>query len=209
MGFGKYLLVFLVFLFFVKDCFALETFMNSSIALKENIFLSLSSDKDSYCEPELVNITNLIENRGNLQVSGNLTTKIFDPNNQEIKSQTWEFSVNGGETKYFITNYSVKSSDSPGIYLIASNFSYNNESKYAEKSFRIKKGIGSLIVSPLEIEKTQKPGDSFNETIYAWLLYPCYGTFAQINKSSRDITFFAPVEFVNQIPSASLSLIII
>lgn len=186
MGFGKYLLVFLVFLFFVKDCFAAETFMNSSIALKENIFLSLSTDKDSYCEPELVNITNLIENRGNLQVSGNLTTKIFDPNNQEIKSQTWEFSVNGGERKYFITNYSVKASDSPGIYLIASNFSYNNESKYAEKSFRIKKGIGSLIVSPLEIEKTQKPGDSFNETIYAWLLYPCYGTFAQINKSSGE-----------------------
>ncbi|MGC8812630.1 MAG: hypothetical protein ACP5O8_03555, partial [Candidatus Aenigmatarchaeota archaeon] len=184
MDLKKCLLAFLVATFLIKTCLSEETFINSTIALKENIFLSLYTDKDSYCEPELVNITNLIENRGNLLVSGNLTTRIFNPSDQEIKSQTWQTSVGGGERKYFMTNYSVKSSDEPGIYTVKSNFSYNNEFKYSEGSFRIKKGIGSLIVSPLEIEKTQKPGDNFNETVYAWLLYPCYGTLAQINKSS-------------------------
>ncbi|MEM5834902.1 MAG: hypothetical protein QXQ69_03585 [Candidatus Aenigmatarchaeota archaeon] len=158
--------------------------MNTTLALKENVFLSLYTDKDSYCEPELVNITNAIENKGNLEASGNLTTKIFNPDNQEIKSQTWQVLVRGAEIKHFITNYSVKASDSPGIYTIKSNFSYNNEYKYAETTFRIKKGIGTLVVSPLEIEKTLKPGSTIEEKIYLWLLYPCYGTNATINKSS-------------------------
>ncbi|MEM7825630.1 MAG: hypothetical protein QW412_02095 [Candidatus Aenigmatarchaeota archaeon] len=158
--------------------------MNSTLALKENVFTSVIKDKDSYCEPELVNITTTIENKGNLEVSGNLTTRVLNPNNQEVRNEKWQVSIGGAEKKYFITNYSVKASDPPGIYTIKSNFTYNNEFKHSETSFRIKKGIGSLVVSPLEIEKTVKPGYSFNETIYLWLLYPCYGTNASINKSS-------------------------
>ncbi|MEM5794556.1 MAG: hypothetical protein QXS48_05355 [Candidatus Aenigmatarchaeota archaeon] len=184
MGFEKYLSVLLFLLFLVKSCFSVETFMNTTLASKENVFLSLYTDKDSYCEPELVNITNIIENRGNLNAFGNLTTKILNPEGQEIKSQTWQASIGGAEIRYFITNYSVSASDSPGIYTVKSNFSYSNEFKYAETSFRIKKGIGTLVVSPLEIEKTLKPGNSFNETIYIWLLYPCFGANITINKSS-------------------------
>ncbi|MCS7106291.1 MAG: hypothetical protein NZ942_03175, partial [Candidatus Aenigmarchaeota archaeon] len=186
MGFEKILFILFLMIVLFKSCFALRdtTFINATLALKENVFLSLYIPNESYCEPELVNITNLIENRGNLEVYGNLTTKIFNPNYQEVKSQTWQTSVKGAELKYFVTNYSIRASDIPGIYTVKSNFSYNNEFKYDEKTFRVKKGIGSLIVSPLEIEKTLKPGKNFNETIYLWLLYPCYGTNATINKSS-------------------------
>ncbi|MEM5855748.1 MAG: hypothetical protein QW472_05550, partial [Candidatus Aenigmatarchaeota archaeon] len=105
MGLEKYLSALLFFLILVKSCFSAETFMNTTLALKENIFLSLYTDNESYCEPELVNITNAIENKGNLEASGNLTTKIFNPDSQEVKSQTWQVLVRGAEIKHFITNY--------------------------------------------------------------------------------------------------------
>ncbi len=187
MSFKKkyFFLLFLIF-FLVPISSGIETFMNSTVALKENIFLSVATDKSSYCEPEIVNITTTLENRGNYGASGNLTIKIIDSYENEIKNETWETSVNGGETKNFFSNYTVESSSPEGIYTVKSNFSYNKEFKYAETEFRVKKGIGTLVVSPLKIEKTMKPGDSSNETIYLWLLYPCYGTYASLNKSSGE-----------------------
>jgi len=183
----KYFLIILLMLFLVPFSVkgARETVMNSSVASKENIFISLITDKTSYCEPEVADVTTTLENRGNLGTSGNLTTRIFDLSYSEIQSDVWQDTVlNAGETKNFTTNYSVQSNDSAGLYTVESNFSYNNEFKYYEKQFRIKSGIGTLSASPSNIEKTMMPGDSTNETVYLWLLYPCYGTNVSLNKSS-------------------------
>src|SRR3990170_3351936 len=177
----------LLFVFLIpRVSSSVETVMNNSISLKENIFVSVLSDKSSYCEPEVVQIATTVENRGNIAASGNLTTRVFDPYSKEIKNNTQNGTLNGGESKTFNTNYTVQISDFADLYTIRGNFSYSKEYKVGERNFRIKKGIGTLVASPSLIERTMRPGDSATDFIYPWLLYACYGATVSLNKTSGE-----------------------
>jgi hypothetical protein len=176
----------LAFFFLVPNSFSKnQAVMNTSVMLASNVYTSVSTDKLSYCKPETVYVTNSIENRGNVGATGNLTTRILNPDGVEIQNSSWQnILVGGGEIKNFYLNHTVTDSDTAGMHTIRSNFTYDSKFRYAETQFRIKKGIGTLISSPSRIEKTMMPGDTVIEKVYFWLLYPCYGAYVYLNKTS-------------------------
>ena len=183
----KYFFLFLVvvFLFSVPISFSQsqdQTVMNTSVKLAPNIFVSVYTDKSSYCPPEIVNITTKLENRGNLATTGNLTTMIYDPYWHEFMNGSWgSILLNPTDIKYFNLSHTVTEGDTAGVYTVESNFTYNGEYKYSETTFRIKQGIGTLVASPSKIEETALPGDTIVKKIYFWLVYPCHGTYVYFN----------------------------
>ena len=174
----------LFFLFFTATCQS-ESIMNATVKLAPNILIDVYTDKSSYCPPEIVNITTRLENRGNIGVLGNLSTEVLDPYGVYFLGNSWEnVTLGPGYVNYFNITYQVTENDTAGIYTVKSNFSYDQDYKYAEANFRIKQGIGTLVASPPSIEETVMPGDTIVKKLYFWLLYPCYGTNVYLNTST-------------------------
>jgi len=148
----------------------------------------------AYCPKEFVNITNILENIGVKNVNGNLSTRILDQTSTEIHNKTWsniDLLVN--ETESYETNYTVKDNDNAGLYTIHSNFTYETNSTYSTRQFRINKGIGNFYLSPSRIEKWIQPG-SFDDTgeITLWLEDNCESATVTVNK-----TIGIPGDWVN------------
>jgi hypothetical protein len=183
-------LVMLLFAAFVmailleRGCDAVsETFLNTSVALKENVFISVSADSPAYCEPDNVTITTTLENRGNSGATGNLSVKTFDSYGNEIYKNVSQATIGAGESKLFYDGYVIDPSYNAGMYTVRSNFSYPGVYRYADTSFRVKKGIGTLSSSPIILERYMKPGDTYSTNLFVWLFYPCIGADVTFNTS--------------------------
>jgi hypothetical protein len=159
--------------------------MNSSVGLAPNVFVTTFTDKNSYCPPDNITITTQLENKGNFGTTGNLFVHVSNPFGVDFKDQNWYgISLNPADIKEFYLSHIVTGSEIAGVYTGRSNFTYNSKEVYDETSFRIKYGFGSLIASPSQIEETVFPNDVIVKYIYFWLMYPCYGTYVQLNASS-------------------------
>jgi len=166
--------------------------------------LAVRTDKElpyGYCPPEEVNITNKLENVGDLNTTGNLTTKIFDPDGTEKYSRTWtDIEILVGETQYYNAYYTVQETDKDGIYTVESNFSYDRKFSYSERNFKVKIGIGTPIISPRRIEETIAPSKYKNKTLALWLVDACKDATAILNTSIGDagdwVTFSDDIVFL-------------
>lgn len=177
-------LLFLLFIVIKAASSNTQTTMNTSISLAPNLFLSVSTDKNSYCPPENVSIISSIENRGNLVGTSNLFLFVTDPYGTGFKNSSWNYiNVNAGQTQQIFYNYTVSDNDIAGIYTAEGNITWNGKTRYNETTYRVKKGFGSLVSSPSQIERTVFPGDVIAENVYFWLLYPCYATSVYLNTS--------------------------
>ncbi|MCX6821521.1 MAG: tetratricopeptide repeat protein [Candidatus Aenigmarchaeota archaeon] len=146
----------------------------------------------SYCLGNTVNITNKMENIGSFNLTGNLSTSIFNTTNQEIHKNDWSnIDLLVGEIQYRNTNYTIQEKDEPGIYSIKSNFTYDGNLTESKCNFRVNKGIGTLrrVVSlpfpPDQIVDEIQPGrtEIYPSGILLWLESACNGTIATINKT--------------------------
>lgn len=168
----------------MPNSFSAEFNISFEITLAPNVFVTTSTDKSSYCPPEIVNISTTLQNRGNLGATAGLTDIVIDPHGYEFMNESWrDVFLNAADVGNFFINHTVTEEDPAGIYTVKSSLSYDGRSRLDEDYFRIKQHIGTLSVTPSRIDTTAMPGDVFRKTIYFWLLYPCYGAWVHLNTS--------------------------
>jgi len=150
-----------------------------------------------YCPGEVVNVSNTIVNSGSSNITGNLLSRILNPNNAEVHSQNWfGIDVQVGENKIYNTLYTVPTNPVVGTYTAEGNFSYGTKFVYSNDTFEVRKGIGNFLVSTDRISVTIPPGNHTTRNITFWLQDACDNTIVFLNTTS-DI----PGNWVNFMPN--------
>ena len=139
--------------------------------------------KNYWCPGETLHINSTLHNVGNMNVTGNLTTKIFNSSTDIFLKEWNDQKIVVGEEKSYPTNYTVKLKDGIGNFKVLSNFTYPQNSTQAEEYIRVSQGIGTLKAYPGTIKDTIKVGESREYEILVWLDEPCNHTFADFNAS--------------------------
>ena len=114
--------------------------MGVGIASIINASLTVETGKPIYYQGQTVDINNTLENTGNTESIGNLTTRLFAPNGSEILREDW-FDIPLEKTtlpKYYSTSYDFSSDADLGIYIVTSNFSYEGKIANANTEFEVK-----------------------------------------------------------------------
>jgi hypothetical protein len=140
----------------------------------------------SFCLGDIVNIANKLENIGNIDLTGNLSTSIFNTTNKEIHNINWSnIFLPVSNFSYWNTSYTIQEKDEAGFYNIKSNFTYEGNSTDSTCTFRVKKGIGTLRRLPAQIVETLPPGRTkiYTPGIELWLEDACNSTTATLNKT--------------------------
>jgi len=154
----------------------------TSVMLKvvgTEVELTIFTFQTSFCPGEQAVISNIIKNTGKFDVSGNLTTSVFNPSGYEVLSESWnDVDLAVGETKNFESSLDFLEGNETGLYAIQSSFSYEDhasriQTSNASRIIRFKEGIGILTGSPSYIEKAIRNGESDTETIHLWLRDAC------------------------------------
>lgn len=105
-----------------------------------NASLSVATNETTYYRGETVDIINTLENKGNNESIGNLTTRLFAPNSSEILREDW-FDIPLQLTnlpEYYSTSYDFPLDADFGIYIVTSNFTYENKTANASTEFELK-----------------------------------------------------------------------
>lgn len=139
--------------------------------------------KDYWCPGETVHINSTLQNVGNMNVTGNLTTKIFNESMSVFLKEWKNQEIFTGEEKSYLANYTIKLEDGTGNFKVMSNFTYPQNSTQAEEYIRVSQGIGTLKASPGSIKDSIRVGGSKKYEILIWLEKPCNYTFAELNAS--------------------------
>jgi len=127
--------------------------MGVGISSVINASLTVETVKTVYYQGQTVDIINTLENKGNTESIGNLTTRLYAPNGSAIFREEWldvplEQSI---LPTYYSTNYNFSSDADVGIYLILSNYTYSNKSANATTEFELKE-------LPLKLKVKTKKG---------------------------------------------------
>jgi len=152
--------------------------------------LTVSVDKSEYCPLDVINISNIVENTGTMNITaGNLTTRILNPSGSPIHNESWtNEDLLIGESKTYNSYYTVTGNEISGNaqfgFIADGNYSYDDVLYRTSSPFWIQKDIGLFRYSPNSIEKTIDPGNNDTETITLWLDNACQDTFVTMNKSS-------------------------
>jgi len=144
----------------------------------------------------------MLENFGNINVSGNFTHRIFNTTSGLVNQDDWpnlNFSMH--EIVYINTPYDVKSEDEIGIFTITGNYSYDNDYSPARCNFWIYKGIGNLLVHEDKLLFLIPPGKSkvYDPPLGLSLQYACNNVTVKMNASSDEPgnwTSFNPPEIL-------------
>ncbi|MEM5777117.1 MAG: NEW3 domain-containing protein [Candidatus Aenigmatarchaeota archaeon] len=168
--------------------------VNSSVAAEANILLDITTSSISYCPGDLINITNQVQNIGNIPTIFILNTTTKNQYGALFANVTWSNQqVNPLEKKAYSLLKIVNESDIPGMYDVLSQLFYNNKKIENITNFRIKQSYGTIVSSPSFIEETVFPGDFISRDLYLWLLFPCYGVTVTLNKTGQiaDWVYFS------------------
>jgi len=150
-----------------------------------------------YCPGEVVNVSSTIINSGSSNITGDLLSRILNPNNGEVHSQNWfGIDVQIGENKIYNTLYTIPTNPVVGTYTAEGNFSYGTQFVYSNDTFEVRKGIGNFLVSTDRISVTIPPGNHTTRNITFWLQDACDNTIVFLNTTS-DI----PGNWVNFMPN--------
>ena len=146
--------LFFALLIFIVLIECVESYeMNVGIAPFINASLSVATNETTYYPEEIVDIINTLENKGNSESTGNLTTRLFSPNGSEIFMQDW-FNILLEQTtspQYYSTSYDFSSDADLGMYIVTSNFSYDNKIASASTEFELQ--------APLTTVPSTVPGE--------------------------------------------------
>jgi hypothetical protein len=146
-----------------------------------------------YCPGDVVNVSNILVNIGDSNITGDLVDRIFDSDNNEVHSQTWSsILLPLGENQTYNTLYTIPIDPVVGTYKSEGNFSYENQFIYSSDNFEVRKGIGNFLVSTSSISVTLSPGNYTIRNITFWLQEACDNTIVFLNASSN-----IPGEWVN------------
>jgi len=155
----------------------------------------------SYCLGDIVKITNKLENVGYTNITGNLSTSIFNTTNQIIHNKKWSnIDLTVGKIEYLNTNYTIQGKEERGTYNIKSNFTYYGNLTELTCSFEVKKDIGILqrfVFPPFPPDKivdTLQPGRTniYPSAIQFLIDKACNSTTAILNK-----TIGIPAEWIS------------
>ena len=164
-----------------------------SISDTSEVNLRTYVNQTSYCPNERSKITNIIENVGIFDITGNLSTTVISPFGPAIFSKNWDnVDLAVDELKSFEFFLDFTSDNTTGRYNLQSYFNYENKIASASGYFTFKKGIGTLTASPPQIEKTIKKNESDAQTIIMWLKDACENTNVSLSVSSGN-----PGDWVN------------
>ncbi|MBD3156082.1 MAG: hypothetical protein GF368_05525 [Candidatus Aenigmarchaeota archaeon] len=132
-------------------------------------------DQAKYCPNETATIQLEIENTGIYNTTGNLTLDVLRPSAGAPKySEGWNYvDLSVGEVKTFTNLINFTDQDEMGRHRVNAEFRHGHRIESETSSFLAGQDIGILTVSPPQIEKTIKRGDSATETISVWLRYAC------------------------------------
>lgn len=179
----KFILLLFLVLPFVNST---DITLNSSVSSEANILLETVASSISYCPGDLINITNNVQNIGNIPTVFVLNTTINNQYGALFSNATWENQqiIPIEKKSYFLLKI-ANESDIPGMYNVLSQLFYNNKKIENTTSFRIKQSYGTIVSSPSFIEESVFPGDFLSKDLYLWLLFPCYGVTATLNKTGQ------------------------
>jgi hypothetical protein len=165
-----------------------STQVSLRIATRE-LDLEVSMNEYSFCPEDHANITNRIENIGGPDLTGNLTTYVFNPSGGQFFSDSWEnIDLDFEQIKYFNSYLNFTLGDQRGRYEVESHFYYLDNIANATTAFRFKSGTGVLSLSPPYIEKTIKRGDSGTEVVTMWLRDACENTTVDVTINPSQIS---------------------
>ena len=163
------------------------TVVTANVGLMVNVSIP-TSGLVYYCPSDLVNVSNNLTNLGNINITGNLFSRILDSNNNQVHSESWNnINISIDETKNYNTSYKIPDDPVIGTYNAESNFSYNGELAYDSKTFEVRKGIGTFLVSPSSISVTIEPGNSTTRDITLLLQEACEDTIVFLNTTPNFI----------------------
>lgn len=155
-----------------------------------------------FCYGDTVNISNMLENFGNVNVSGNFTHRIFNTTSGIVNRDDWSnLNISMHEIVYINTPYDVKKEDEVGIFTITGNYNYNDSYSPARCNLWVYKGIGNLLVSEDKILLLIPPGKSrvSDPPLKLRLQYACNNAIVKMNVSSDapgNWTSFKPQEIL-------------
>jgi hypothetical protein len=148
----------------------------------------------------------MLENFGNVNVSGNFTHRIFNTTGRMIKQDDWlNQNISMHEIVYINTPYDIKREDETGIFTVIGNYSYDDSYASARCNFWVYKGIGNLLVFEDKLLFLIPPGKSRVYPLNFTLQYACNNANVKINASSDELgswTSFSPQEIV--VPSTGM-----
>jgi len=141
----------------------------------------------------------MLENFGNINVTGNLTHRIFNATGSIVNQDDWtNLNVSMHEIVYINTPYDIKDEDI-GIFTITGNYSYDGNYSSDNCEFEVWKGIGNLLASENKFLFFIPPGKSriSDPPLKLRLYRACDNTIVKMNKSSvvpGNWTSFNPEE---------------
>jgi hypothetical protein len=144
----------------------------------------------------------MLENFGNVNVSGNFTHRIFNTTSGIVNRDDWSnLNISMHEIVYINTPYDVKKEDEVGIFTITGNYNYNDSYSPARCNLWVYKGIGNLLVSEDKILLLIPPGKSrvSDPPLKLRLQYACNNAIVKMNVSSDapgNWTSFKPQEIL-------------
>jgi len=142
----------------------------------------------SYCFEDTIKISNKLENVGNVNVTGNLSTSVLNTTPVEVQHYDWLFlDVSVGNFTFQNTSYSIRQEDEIGIFNVSSNYSYDKNYSDQMCRFWVYKDIGFLRTSagePPTIMLMVSPGETSPPyTLNMLLSHACDNTTVKLTTS--------------------------
>jgi hypothetical protein len=146
----------------------------------------------SYCFGNTIKISNKLENVGNVNATGNLSTSVLNTTPVELQRNEWFFlNVSTGNFIFRNTSYNIRQQDEIGIFNVSSKFSYDKNYSTQSCEFWVFKDIGYLRTSagePPTIILTIPPGKTSQPPykLDMWLWLACDNTTVKMITSSNE-----------------------
>jgi len=188
-------------IFLIKSKFSLQGFftiveltqVRGTLTIPESkVNIIVSRDNDKYCPGDFVNVTNTLTNVGGANVTGDLLSRILDPANAEIYSDSWpNIDLPTGQSDTYNMSYEIQGTETSNSgYKAVGNFSYDSKiANNVSDTFQIlPAGIGTFIIGPpppAGISVTVSPGNfSDNNNLTLYLMDPCQDASVTINHTN-------------------------
>lgn len=146
----------------------------------------------SYCFGNTIRISNKLENVGNVNTTGNLSTSVLNTTPVEVQYNEWLFlNVSAGNFTFQNTSYNIRQQDEIGIFNVSSKFSYDKNSSNQSCEFWVFKDIGYLRTSagePPKIILMASPGKTSHPPykLDMWLWLACGNTTVNLTTSTNE-----------------------
>ena len=155
----------------------------------DDLICPVAEPLPSYCFGNTIKISNELENVGNVNATGNLSTSVLNTTPIELQHYDWPFlNLSAGNSTFQNTSYSIRQEDEIGIFNVSSKFLYDKNYSAQSCNFWVYKDIGFLRTSagePGTIILTTSPGQTSQPPyiLNMWLWLACDNTTVKMTTS--------------------------